>query len=722
VSATVSSGREDASVAAAPGRGGRPWLYPATLAVAVVIVGLVLRHYAFAIWSHTLDDDVYRVTGRVAFDDFPSALWSTTSDQRGLQRLQAWLLGFGPGIFGSPGGFRVVRIVDILAYLSTVIPIWRWIRAFGVAPPLAAAGALLAILTPWAVVTSTFMTESLAFPLAMWALYCCWQAAVRPTLGSLVKAGAMIFVASLARSVLLLLGPVLILAMVAVAIPQLRGAWAARRTWTVRQIAPWALIGGGIALFLLLYYADRSALNPLTGVYGSTVLFSWSPLPGVARRDLAYVVSGIGILPGIVAIAWTGRTIVRPARPESLALAVMAIAMTLFVGYSTMRAGPDERYIMYLGPVLAVAAAVAVGRREIGPVGLLVGTAATIWLFASVSWPTTAASFQYYISAAQVFHGKILLLNIGSHVPDVGLSYEAILAIGIVLVMGVVALARWKGGTLGIAVVVVFGAGLALLQLGQLTYIDRHFSREGNFGPPDIAGHAWVDNAVGGDAHVGVFVTKIGDDLDARALYDTWREVAFFNQFNRTVYQEDGTVGFPPLVGKSAVVSVDERTGRLQSSEPFPKLMMQITINPKSPLAGQHVTYGGYVPYEIVRTDGAPRVKWLISGSDDASWSLPAQPTRIKVFRGTIAHDCLALDFASPPGLTAPRRVTLHSGGRTYHVEVPVTGFARLSNVELAGGDATAYGDVTFQARGSTDYLGAKRGVKLLAVTPEACV
>jgi hypothetical protein len=531
----------------------------------------------------------------------------------------------------------------------------------------------------------------------------------------------MIFVASLARSVLLLLGPVLVLAMVAAAIPRARGAWAARRSWTARQIAPWALIGGGITLFLLLYYADRSALNPLTGVYGSTVLFSWGPLPRVARLDLAYVVSGIGVLPGIVAIAWAGKTIVRPARPESLALAVMAIAMVFFVGYSTMRAGPDERYIMYLGPVLVVAAVVAIGRREIGPAGLAVGTAAVIWLFASVSWRTSAASFEYYISAAQVFHGKILLLNIGSHLPDAGLSYEALLAIGIAAVMAVVAFARWKGGTLGTVLAVGLLAGLGVLQLAQLTYIDRHFSREANFGPAQVAGHAWVDRAVGGNANVGVFVTKVGDDLDGRALYDTWREVVFFNQFRRTVYQVDGTVGFPPLFGKSAVVSVDERTGRLRSTEPFPKLMMQLVINPKMPLAGEHIAYGGYVPYEIVRTDGAPRLKWLITGSDDASWSVPAQPTAIKVFRGTVTGDCLTLDLLPPPGMTAPRRVTVRSGARTYRVDVPVTGFARLRNVKLAGGDAIAYAPVTVQAHGTSDYLGVLRGVKLLAVSAQAC-
>jgi Dolichyl-phosphate-mannose-protein mannosyltransferase len=704
--------------------GDRPWVYPAAVALGVVVVAVVLQRYAFTIWSHTLDDDVYRLTGRSTFDNLPSALWSTTEDQRGLQRLQAWLLGFGPGIFGAPGGFRVVRWVDILAYLSAVIPVYRWIRAFDVHPAWAVVGALLAIVTPWAVVTSTFMTEPLAYPLAIWALYLSWKAAVRPTIGALVKAGVVILVAALARSVLLLIGPILVLAMVAAAIPRARGAWAARREWTARQIAPWALVFGTIAVLALLYFADRSALDPLTGVYGSTVLFSWSPLPRLARLDLAYVVSGIGILPGIVAIAWTGKTLVRPARPESLALAVMAVAMTAFVGYSTMRAGPDERYIMYLAPVLIVAAAVALGRREIGPVGLLVGTALTIWLFACVSWKEVASSFEYYISAAQVFHGRILLLNVGSRLPDVGLSYEAILAIGIVVVMAVAAFAVWRRGTIAIVIAGALAVGLAVLQLAQLTYVDRRFSTEGNFGPAQLAAHSWVDDAVGGDATVGVFVTKVGTDLPDSALYDTWREVAFFNEFNRVIYQIEGTVGFAPMYGKAAVVTVDERTGALQSTIPFPTLMMELRINPKMRLAGQEVATGGYVPYALLRTDGRPRLRWLVTGSDDASWTVPGQPTTIKVYKNTgqdQGKDCLTLDFVPPPGLTKPRPVTVRSGAKTYRTRVKPTDFTRLEGVRIGGGDADAYAPVTLQATGATEYQGLVRGVKLAAISRETC-
>ncbi|MCW2984192.1 MAG: hypothetical protein JWR63_1762 [Conexibacter sp.] len=720
-STTVSPGRGDARRAGRWPAPGRPWAYPLALAVAVVVVGLVLRHYAFTIWSHTLDDDVYRVTGRFAYADFPSSLWSTTADQRGLQRLQSWLLGFGPGIFGSPGGFRVVRIVDLVAYLSTVIPVWRWLRALGVHPAVAAGGALLAIVTPWAVVTSTFMTESLAYPLAAWALYLSWKAAVQPTLGSLVKAGALIGVASLARSVMLLLGPVLVLAMLAVGASRARAAWASRSTWTPRQILPWALVGGAVLIVLVLYAVDRSALDPLTGVYGASVTGNWGALPRLVRWDLAYVVSGIGVLPGIVALAWIGKSLVRPARAESLALAVIAAAMAVVVAYSTMRAGPDERYMMYLAIPLVVAAAAAVGRREIGPIGLIAGTAVTLWLFSGVPWRGDAASFQYYIFAAQVFHGKILLLNLGSHLPDVGFSYALILALAIAAAMALAVFALRRGGTPARVLAVAFALGLAVLQLGQMTYVDKHFSAEANYGPAQLAGHAWVDETVGGDATVGVFASRTGPDISQRDLYDTWREVAFFNNFKRTIFQVDGSVGLDPLYGESKQIKIDVVTGRLHADVPIPRLMLQYEITPRTPLYGKTIKYAGYVPYSLVRLQGAPRLKWFVGGGDDASWTLPKTKMLLRVYKDAGTGSCVTLIFQPPPGMTKDRPITVTADGRTYRTSVAPQGQAKIAGIRLGGGDAYAFGDVSIAATGSTPYLGAPRGVRVASIERGAC-
>jgi hypothetical protein len=699
----------------------RAWVIPALLGVALLGVALLVAHYTFTIWAHTYDEDVYYVTGRMTWDGLPQSLWQSTADGRGLQRLQSWLMGFGLGIFGTPTGYRVVRWVDIAAYVGTAIPVWYWIRACGVSRPVAAAGAVLAVLTPWVVVTSTFMTESLAYPLATWALYRVWKVAVRPSLGGLVYAGAVIFLAMLARSVMLLLLPTLVVAMVAVGLRfgGVRGAWEHRRT--ARAVAPWVIVGSGTLLVLALVVADRSALSPLTGIYSTSLGVNLDALPRLIRWDLAYVVSGIAILPGVVALAWIGRSLVKPARAESLALAVIAVAIMVVVAYSTMRAGADERYIMYLAPSLVVCAAVGLGRREVGPVWLLAGGAFTIWLFSGVPWREAAAAYDYYVYAAQVFHGRILLANVGSHVPDVGLSNAALLALGIAVATALAAAALWRGGALAKVVVAACLVGVLGVQLAQASYIPRHFAAEANYGPPDLAPHSWVDKAVGRDATVGIFVTRTGPDVNY--LYDVWREVAFFNIFHRVIFQIAGSVALKPLYGEQKLIAIDPKTGRLSSDAPIPQLMMELQINPKSPLYGKTLAYGNYVPFSVVRTYGPPRVKWLVTGSDDASYTMPDQPTRLRVYKGAGNGDCVSLVFQPPDGLTAPRPVTVRSGGHVYRTVVPPGPGKQgeVTNVRLAGGDALAYADVTMQARGTTTVFGAPRGVRLAGIQRQAC-
>jgi Dolichyl-phosphate-mannose-protein mannosyltransferase len=702
----------------------RSWLWPVLLALGAALVGLVIVRYAFTFWNHTLDDDVYRLTGRQTYADFPAGLWQSTADDRGLQRLQAWLLGFGPGLFGTPGGFRVVRVVDILVYLTTVIPIWRWVRALGVGRWIALLAAVLAILTPWAIVTSTFMTESLAYPLAVWGLYTGWQAASEPTLGRLVKAGLVVVVAALARSVLVLIVPIFLLAMLAVGARNARRAWATRATWTRRQVLPWALVGAGLLFVLALYFGARSVLNPLTGVYGSTFSVNLEALRLLVRQDAAYVVSGVGILPGVIAAGFVARSLVRPARDESLALAVMTLGVAVFVAYSTMRAGPDERYIMYLAPMVIVCAAVGVGRREVGPLALAFGTLFTIWLFSGVDWRTTAQSFDYYVYAADVFHGKVMLLNVGERLRGTGLGHATIVALGIVVSAGVTALALWGRGRPARVAAGALVVGLLVLGVAQLSYVDRKFTAQANFGPRDLGPHAWVDNAVGKDGRVGVFVTRTGDDITGPQLYDTWREIAFFSQVDRVVYQISGSVALNPMYGDQDLIAIDEQTGHLKPSRvPVPREMLEMTLNPKAPLAGRVIAEpeAGFVPWRLVRLDGTPRVRWLITGSDDASWTVPTQPTSIRVYRAGGAGACLTLGFGPPIHMQGPRRITVKVGKKTYKSTLNPDSNVVMHGIRLTGGDADAFAPVVVSADGTTMYQNAPRGVRLLSVTREGC-
>jgi hypothetical protein len=574
---------------------------------------------------------------------------------------------------------------------------------------------------PWAVVTATFMTEAVAYPLATWALFCVWRVAARPEGRALAVALAAIALATLGRSVMVLLVAMLAAVLVVVAVPYHGpAAWRARRAWTPRAVAPWALLAAAVLLVLALYVVDRGALDPLTGVYSTSLSANLDVLPRLMRDDLGYVLSGLGVLPGIVGLAWVGRNLVRPTGPDSLALALIVVLTTLLAAYSTMRAGPDERYIMYLAPPLIVAAAVAIGRRQIGVMGLALATAATVWLFSAVPWRQDGAGYDFYVSAAQIFHGRVLLLGVGQRLPDLGVSDELILAVAIVIGAAVLALALTRLDRVGRACALAVGGGLLILQVAQLLYVERHFTREAQFGAVSLADRAWVDRAAGGhDDPIGVFVTRTGPD--APNLYESWREVAFFSESPRTVFQVAGSVALDPLYGGHEMIYIDERTGRLSAPVPIPRLLLELQITPKAPLFGETLAYGDYVQFSLVRTQGPPRLKWFVSGSDDASWTVPGQPTRIRVFRTAGTGDCLTLALQPPETLTEPRAVTVRSGSAQFRVTVPPKGDAHVANVRLVGGDAEAFSDVTIDAEGATPVLGAPRGVRLASIVRGPC-
>ena len=75
-------------------------------------------------WTWQNDEFLFRQTARWIGDNLPSSLWAVAEYTRGVQRLNAWLLAFSLDVFGSPAGFRFARWVIVLAFASTVVPVW----------------------------------------------------------------------------------------------------------------------------------------------------------------------------------------------------------------------------------------------------------------------------------------------------------------------------------------------------------------------------------------------------------------------------------------------------------------------------------------------------------------------------------------------------------------------------------------------------------------------
>jgi hypothetical protein len=696
----------------------------AVVVAAAVVIGVVLTHYALLLWTHTFDEDIYKGAGIYTADHFPGALWETHLSTRGIQRLESWVFAAGFTLADGPAAFRLIRVINIVFFCSTVIPVWLWARSLGTRGVPAAAAALLTILVPWATVTAMFFTENVAYPAVTWALYAIWAAAVRPRPRVLVLALAAVVVAALARSVMVVLAVFLVVSVVAVAVRcHGRAAWAARSTWTPRQIAPWALLGLAFLVALAFYAFDRSAFSEqLTGSYTADVLFRLGDLGDATRISLARVISGIGILPGIVAIAWVGRTLWRPADPQRFALAVIAVLTAVFVIYSAMRGGPDERYLMYLAPVLLLCAAQAVDRRDVGPVGVMVAAALVVWLFASVPWSADQHAYGFLVSAAQAFHARILLLSLGSHLPGVGLSYAAILAVGILAVSALAAWALWRGGRAGLGLGVVLALGLLAVQAAQLGYVERHFQRETMWGP-DLQGRAWADQAIPAGAQAGVFMTN--QSAAPTPLTESWREIAFWNLKLDHLLIAPGAPDLVPLnMGPKLGVTIDPASGRLVSEGGVPRYLVEPRVRPIAPLAGPTIAEAGYEPFALVDAGATPRVQWEVLGVDDLAWSIPGQATAIRVFRGTpgAAGDCLDLGLTTPDELSGTRRVVVRSGTFTRRLTLKASQTATVRAIPLRPAGPGAFSDVAVDAAGVTKLADGRRtAVNVGSVARVAC-
>jgi hypothetical protein len=722
VAATAEGRAPEAEEQPAPARRWRRHREPLALALFSVLFGLMLAHFSLTSWTHNYDEDIYKTAGVVTWHNLPSALWNMQIADRGLQRLANWTLGFGPVYFGTPDGFKISRLIDLAIFVTTAIPMYLWVKALGLSRAWSAAAGALSIAVPWAIVTTTFMTENIAYPASVWAMYAIWRAGVRPRPVPVILALVAIFVACLARAVMMLLLPVLVFVVVACfARYGIAPLWRKRSRLKLWHVLPIGVLVAGLGILIVLYETNPVFVDELTGAYHPELNITWSAVPKLAKVDLARVISGIGILPGIVAVAFIGRSLWRPARPESFALAMLAIAMLLFVDYGWMRAGPDERYMMYLAPPLIACAAVGVARREVGRVGLGLAALGVVILFAFVTWNQAQGGYSFFLGPAEAFHARILILGLGSRLPDIGLSYDLLLALGILAVTALLGFVLWRPARMGrqaLVVGAVLATGLTLTQVGQAFYPARHFTRETAYGPTDLAGRSWIDRAVGGHDGVGFFTMRTGADY---TFSDVWREAAFWNMTVTDMFPTPDSPNLASYGRKVDGVTIDPNTGHVDvvgGGRSLPPNIVEWQLTPTAPLVGTQITKSGYLPMAVTRISEPARLAWLVTGDDNESWTVSTGKTKIRVFKDTPGPRCLDVTVLAPPALATEREVRI--GPRTVHVshgEQQV-----LKAVPLRGGPASHYADLTVNVKGITKFPGGYlRGVRIDKIARTAC-
>ena len=616
--------------------------------------------------------------------------------------------------------FINANVVDTYVMTSACIPAFlltRFVTGLRWASYFVAA---LTICMPWIVISTFLMTETVAYPVCAWAIFAMVVALSRPTpFHDLLAVGA-VALSFFARTELLGVAIVLVLALLAYELLEAPGRWpTARIIGAGRSLVrrhPLLLvayaIGGAGALVLVL----RNNLSEITGVYSpyaQTTKIEWHHLAGAVVERLATFSLGVGVVPFVIAVAWILSALAGArVRPEQRAFACAAAALILFIFvYSAnfdlqIRSYVHDRFLIYIVPVTLTAAVLGVtaGRLRVWTIVASLALVVAGFVFGAipeVMWkafpwldPDTPISAVY----------KALALHLGGMTPT-----------RILLV--VVATA----GTAGIAVanrhrpraaVIAVCAWLAVaMPVATAVLYHQYFSspNDSNGRPLTASPHGtldWVDNTLG----TGSQVTAISYPVSSNWFVSEQRWIDF-EFWNKSIVRDAHPAGpdvfdylgfwFP-----KTSLNFDPKTGAVS-----PSPTRWAVVSDKETRFGLAGDEREAAEDAILIDAGTQwRLTWLTTGLYDDGWTKPRVPARMRIFP-TPGQDhavirTVSLVLRSPDDVNA-RPVTITTNGKTInatatpndtfeHVSVcvPARGYATLrlatpDSSEIPGDQAT---------------------------------
>jgi hypothetical protein len=412
-----------------------------------------------------------------------------------------------------PHGYAVAKVIGALVAPLAVIPTWVLGREIVGARP-ALVPALLTAAGSWMCVTSYLVSENLAFPLATASL-ACTVIAVRDTRSRWIAASAAFgAVAALARTQMLALGVILLLALVLDVVRQPRGARRARIAGRPRWvwIALAVVVVGGLLAFVV---------KP--GLTNYDVLEHHASVGDIASTTGRHAVSAIVMLAFLPVVA-TLALMLRPANWRDdvvgpLLVTIAAAALVLFPLLGRFEAwatsgSPVERYAMYLAPLALVALVAAPGRiSRAGAVAAAV--VVVVALFAS---PIT----HNYIEQPALYGIQKRLFELSPFARDhlkLSLVFAAIPICGI----GALALTTRADAAAGLALVAGVTGALTVMQTATSQHAEIALERDARARvlPAQLD---WVDRHARGP----VALLAIGDPQPLRGNSDLYTD--FFNR------------------------------------------------------------------------------------------------------------------------------------------------------------------------------------------------
>ena len=661
------------------------------LAALVALVTALYTIYALKVGNFQNDEEQYLQLARYVAAHFPGALWDSAIYPRGLQRLDPIILALPFALARGPDAYQLAHLIQCLLFASTAIPVFLLARRAGLVLAAALFAATLSVIVPWGVTATSFLTESAAYPAYAWLLYATWMLILAPSRRREWLALLALLVAALSRTALLALVPVLPLAVLWHELGWgLTGKpWSKRlRELPARLWERYGLLSVLSVLAILALGADRLGLLPgrglaaFAGDYGLPQLDSLGNMLARYRDYLARMAVGTGLLALALGLPWAVAALLRP---RSAARHATAVVCTLGLGailLSLVRAGPDERYVLYAAVPISLCAAASLAEaathtrpRRSYALGVLTGAVAVCALIAATTWPAPVNPYDFFTYPAGVFYQRVLLarastLDLRLIHPTPGELVE-----GSILILALVwALAASRGARVARVGAALMGVGLLSFSATQTLYTLRKYtSGAGAATGPNASARSWVDEHVPAGARVGALALSMGATADYLPI---WRATEFWN----TTVHVDAYFGGPgalplPLGSEGLNLHVDPRTGLLHgylnniTPVPTPRyLLVPEQGTNEYGLHGEVVATSSYLPLLLVKLNGLARIDWAVQGTSVEGFLAPAQPATATVYEAALASGrtrCATFSLIAPPSFKGSWPYEVQSGERT---------------------------------------------------------
>jgi hypothetical protein len=438
----------------------------------------------------------------------------------------AWWAG------ASLPGYTAAKYLNAFAMTASLFPAYLFGRMF-LPRPAAWFAAIGTAAIPALAYTGLLIPESLAYLWSTIAILLLARALLRPTWLSIALAAAAAAAGPLVRSQLAIL-------MLTVAIAgALAVFWSARGRelrlgWSRGERLRAFVLFVGLVIFVDVLIAQHS-YQWFIGTH------FWHRAFTYGLWALGAFTIGVGVLPVLFALAWALSARVAD-RVDRTLLAIFVGAVVSFALYAAVKASYEstvfsiriwERNVIYLGPVVFVAAArwVVAGRRRLVP--LLVAACATGYLLATTPYH---AYEHFYSDAPGLSILQWLNRTWSLTIPDLQRVLFGILAFGVLLALAATFQERLPRRLVqaagGVVVAVTAIAVLAWNLTGEIAAANASNSFSKTIvalpTPPD-----WIDRATGRERTLFV-----GQQLSNSNAF--W-SIQFWNQSIQDVWTVDGS-------------------------------------------------------------------------------------------------------------------------------------------------------------------------------------